>query len=244
MGTTALAEVCYIHHSAFSVETANHILIFDYFAPGQGGQQQMAQLLERIRGKRLVVFASHGHGDHYSTDIFAWGTGGRRITYVLSDDIASAKGDHQVVWVSPGQTYDMGELVVSTLRSTDLGVAFLVKCDGLVVYHAGDLNWWHWEGEPEEDNAAMGDDYKKQIDLLKGEQIDLAFVPVDPRVEEQCCWGLQYFLDKVGAQLIFPMHFGKDYTIFARLAKDLTPSEFGKVAVISPQKNCFSYVIR
>lgn len=31
--------------------------------------------------------------------------------------------------------------------STDEGVAFLVTAEGRTVFHAGDLNWWHWEGE-------------------------------------------------------------------------------------------------
>lgn len=244
MSATALAEVCFIRHSAFSVETTNHILIFDYFAPGQGGPQQITQLLERGRDKKIMVFASHGHGDHYSKEVFTWDTGGRRITYVLSDDIASAEQGHQVTWVAPGQTYDIETMVVSTLRSTDLGVAFLVKCDGLVVYHAGDLNWWHWEGEPAEDNAAMRDDYKKQIDLLKGEQIDLAFVPVDPRLEQQYGWGLAYFLATVSAQLVFPMHFGGDYGIFARLQEDLRSSDVPRIAVLSAEGECVSYPLR
>ena len=39
---------------------------------------------------------------------------------------------------------------IRTLRSTDEGVAFVVHYAGKTIYHAGDLNWWHWEGEPDE----------------------------------------------------------------------------------------------
>ena len=50
------------------------------------------------------------------------------------------------------------------------------------VYHAGDLNWWHWEGESEEWNRKMAEDYRAEIDTLAGERIDLAFLPVDGRL--------------------------------------------------------------
>ncbi len=40
---------------------------------------------------------------------------------------------------------------IRTLRSTDEGVAFVVHYAGKTIYHAGDLNWWHWKkGEPDE----------------------------------------------------------------------------------------------
>ena len=37
---------------------------------------------------------------------------------------------------------------IASLKSTDEGVAFVVWAEGHSIYHAGDLNWWHWEGEP------------------------------------------------------------------------------------------------
>ena len=37
---------------------------------------------------------------------------------------------------------------VTALLSTDNGVAFIVKTSEGVIYHAGDLNDWYWEGEP------------------------------------------------------------------------------------------------
>ena len=41
-----------------------------------------------------------------------------------------------------------GAVRIRTLKSTDEGVAFLVEAEGKSIYHAGDLNWWYWEGEP------------------------------------------------------------------------------------------------
>ena len=117
----------------------------------------------------------------------------------------------------PDDTVEQEDLVVKTYRSTDEGVAFLVQIDGLAIYHAGDLNWWHWEGEPETYNIKMADDYKKQIDLLAGERIDLAFVPLDPRQERQYDWGVKYLLERNNVPYVVPMHFWNQPDVIDRL---------------------------
>lgn len=44
---------------------------------------------------------------------------------------------------------------METLFSTDEGVAFLLQCPEGMIYHAGDLNDWVWEEEPDEENQQM-----------------------------------------------------------------------------------------
>ena len=92
---------------------------------------------------------------------------------------------------------------VSTLKSTDEGVAFLVKTEGKTIYHAGDLHWWDWPGEPEEDNKMMERQYKEELESLKKESIDYAFIVLDPRQEESETLGIDYFIKNVGARLFF-----------------------------------------
>ena len=48
------------------------------------------------------------------------------------------------------------------LKSTDEGVAFLVEVNGVVIYHAGDLNWWHWDEEPKSWNNDMAARFKER----------------------------------------------------------------------------------
>ena len=78
--------------------------------------------------------------DHYNPVIFEWRKGHSNIRYILAEEIPTKE---EVLSVHPSRTYDLGDLQVRTLDSTDLGVAFLIKTDGLCLYHAGDLNWWH-----------------------------------------------------------------------------------------------------
>ena len=65
--------------------------------------------------------------------------------------------------------------------------------EGKTIYHAGDLNWWHWEGEPQSDNDYQRIVYQQQINLIK-QPIDIAFIVVDIRQEKDYLLGLQYYL--------------------------------------------------
>ena len=81
------------------------------------------------------------------------------------------------------------------LSSTDEGVAFLAAADGRAVFHAGDLNWWHWEGEDPDWNRNMEANFRRYAEPLRGRRIDLAMLPLDPRLGEDGFRGPRYFLE-------------------------------------------------
>ena len=166
--------------------------------------------------KKMAVFVSHSHYDHYGKDIFRLRDIFQQIRFILSDDIP-AQEEEDVIFVRPNEHREILGLDITTLRSNDEGVAFLVKYKNRTIYHAGDLNWWHWEGEPEEYNTKMRRSYQSEINKLQKEKIDVAFVPVDPRLGEQYCWGLDCFMKRTETARVFPMHFWETYDIFDRL---------------------------
>ena len=49
----------------------------------------------------------------------------------------------KAVFVAPNETVELPDCRITTFESTDIGVAYLVEIDGRLIYHAGDLNWWH-----------------------------------------------------------------------------------------------------
>src|SRR3712207_9048157 len=64
----------------------------------------------------------------------------------------SVNNNQRVHFLSPRKEYVFGEIKVSTLESTDLGIAVIIEADGKRIYHSGDLNWWTWHGyETEEE---------------------------------------------------------------------------------------------
>ena len=199
-----MMKVTYIHHSCFLVETCRFYYLFDY---------EKGSLPEMDVKKPIFVLSSHGHGDHYNGQIFSMlaDLGMEQIHGVLSDDIPVPEGI-QTQQVAPNGEYVLGEGVhLTTLRSTDLGVAFLIEDQQKRIYHAGDLNDWVWEEETQEYNTQMTADYQFQINLLadklEGKTLDAAFVVLDPRQEADYARGICYFLEHIPAKKIYPMHY-------------------------------------
>ena len=202
--------VTYLYHSGFVVEFDDIVLVFDYYK---------GELPETVRGKKLYVFSSHYHKDHFQYKVFDWALE-YDATYVLSKDIRTKGPEGRTVKVKRRQNLSVDELQIQTLRSTDEGVAFLVRVKGITLYHAGDLNWWHWEEEGPEYNEKMKRDYQAEIGTIEGEHIDLGFVPLDPRLEEAYGWGIDYFMRHTETIRLFPMHLWGGYKTIPRFIAD------------------------
>lgn len=235
-------KIWYLGHSGFAVRLSQYVLVFDdaqaisdfpSFST-QGSGTQPADL-------KKIVFVSHRHADHFSSKIFQWDGQEKQLSYVLSDDIPPTEGIGGVKRIGAGQTTTVDGVRIKTLQSTDEGVAYLVNADGAVLYHAGDLNWWHWEGESASYNEDMARRYQRQIDTLKGTGIDVAFVPADPRLGKSALWSMDYLMRTAEVSLCIPMHFWKDCSIFQRIADDpLTEPYRDRVAVMKEPLECFS----
>ena len=210
-------KITYIHHSCFLVETDRFYYLFDY---------EKGSLPEMDVQKPIFVFSSHGHGDHYNPEIFKIldGFGMQHVWAVLSDDIEMPENT-DTLQVSPGKEYVLApQLTLTTYQSTDLGVAFLLEDQQERIYHAGDLNDWVWEEESDVYNIQMSADYRAQIDLLSQklgtQEIDTAFVVLDPRQEKDYDRGLCYFLEHIRAKQIYPMHYWGNPSVIGNFLKD------------------------
>ncbi len=209
------AEIQYLHHSGFTVKTPNYFLVFDYdgippeFAPSPAEA-------------KTVVFASHCHSDHYVPGILAWKEKNPDVEIILSYDIPSKAG---CLSIRPDETLQFDGITVKALDSTDEGVAFLVEADGLTIYHAGDLNWWHWNGESDSYNTEMALKYRREIQKLAGVKIDLAFIPLDPRLDDAYLYGMDFFARTTRAEMIFPMHMWEKYGVIDKLKTDPKAAE-------------------
>lgn len=205
-------KVTYIGHSGFLVELEETYLLFDYF---EGNIPTLDET------KKLIVFVSHNHHDHFNPKIFD--IKHDDISYILSSDVRIQKTvqDKELIIMEPHEKINISirnnqDINVETLKSTDEGIAFLVCVEGKNIYHAGDLNLWKWKEEDDTYNDDMSLNYSKEIDQLVGKKIDVAFLPLDPRQEEYAYEGVEEFIQKVNADIIFPMHFWKDYSIIER----------------------------
>lgn len=224
--------VTYLYHSGFAVEFEDIMLIFDYYK---------GELPKTAKGKKLYVFASHYHKDHFQYKVFDWAKE-FDVVFILSKDIRTKGPQGKTVKVKKRQEIQVDELLVKTLRSTDEGVAFLVTVRGITIYHAGDLNWWHWKEESPKYNEKMEKDYRKEIGTIEGEHIDFAFVPLDPRLEEAYGWGIDYFMRHTDTDYVFPMHLWGGYKTIARFMQDsLSEGYRDKIMRIARRQQSFVF---
>lgn len=215
--------ITYLYHSGFAVELDKHVLLFDYYTGDAADRTKQERALpEWSREKQIYVFISHKHRDHFDMAVFQLAEVYPQIHYFLGSDVklserylerngVSAAIKAKLTNIGKGRQLVYGDIKIETLRSTDAGVAFIVEAEGELFYHAGDLNWWHWEGETALYNENMKRAYQKEIDMLADRRFTAAFVPLDPRLGKAYRYGMDYFLSKVYAAHVFPMHMWEQY---------------------------------
>lgn len=197
-------NVTYIHHSGFLIETDCYYFLFDY---------EKGELPDLDIEKTIYVLSSHSHSDHYNQDIFSilYNMGMKYVKAVLSDDIVIPKNIDTLI-VTPNNSYKLDKnLKLTTFKSTDLGVAFLIEDNEKLIYHAGDLNDWVWDDESEQYNKQMTMNYRHEINLLSKylnkREIDVSFVVLDPRQEQDYARGICYYMENISSKIVYPMHY-------------------------------------
>lgn len=197
-----MMRATFLDHSGFLVELPSVTLLFDWW------KGDLPALRKEVP---LVVFSSHWHEDHFSPAVFsldaaAWVMGDMDHRW-LAKKGASPEQLERCISISGNESCAPLEgISAETLRSTDEGVAFLVTADGQTIFHAGDLNWWHWEGEPDPWNPDMERNFKAFSQPLAGRHIDLAMVPLDPRQNEDGFRTAVYFSQIADIRRVLPMH--------------------------------------
>lgn len=245
-----MMTVTYLAHSGFLVEWEKFYTLFDWWK---------GELPPLNREKPLLVFASHSHEDHFDPKIFKLPETYPLTRYILSHDIRLATRR----WEKLGMTNEIfsrvtsirvdsllatevaGEaLTVRTIHSTDAGVAFLLSAEGRLVYHGGDLNWWHWEEEGKQYCNNMAANYRHAIEKLAAcvrdsaadsgceAVIDAAMAPLDPRLEDAFGLGVDYLLKTVEVRKLFPMHMWDKYDWIERYRRE-HPADADKLVGIT-----------
>lgn len=233
-------KVTYIGHSGFLVEMERVYFLFDYYE---------GEIPKLSRNKKLFIFVSHKHQDHYNRDIWKLKEQYEDLHFVLSKEVPFSARQRGLLGISEEDCARVtrvranescllsdregNPIQVSTLKSTDIGVAYLITCEGCKIYHAGDLNRWVWKGETEEQNRNMEKNYSIQMDNLKKQleekRIAIAFLPLDSRQEEDAFGGIDEFLAKIQTDVVFPMHLWGKYDWIDRYRQTLSKEQADKI---------------
>ena len=198
----ASLSVEYLGGSGFLVSAGKIGLLFDCSDSG-AEKRIMPEKETLLTYDRLYVFVSHGHEAHFSPKIYEICP--HDSEFILGYDVPE---EYEGKRMKPGDTLEFADLTAEAYDSTDEGVSFLVRVGGLVLFHAGDLNWWHWRDVstlPEIEESER--DFRACVDAIPEKTIDLAFFPVAPRQGSMYDAGAGYFVMAIKPRVLIPMHF-------------------------------------
>lgn len=224
---SAEVEIYHLYHSGVAVKTADKVLIFDYYNDRSAGDERRLEqgvINEELlrEEKDIFVFVTHNHHDHFNRVIFDWEEENDNINYILSADVklstAQQKKDNYYV-LDKYENLNIDDLVIETYGTTDQGLSYYVEVDGFNIFHSGDLNWWHWKKFSAAERKVEEEDFKEELARFKDKNLDIAFVPVDPRLEEHYYLAGQYFAQTIAPKLLVPIHFSDNYYITEEFAE-------------------------
>lgn len=224
------AEVWYLGHCGYAVKTHNHLLIFDYIEleenPSERGLDKGFVDPLEIRDLNVSVFVTHCHVDHYDEIILNWQNEIKNISYIFGWKVNEEQKSPHNYLEGPRDELRLDDMEIYTVNSFHSfvpEVAFLVKVDGLVIYHGGDYQGKMGRNAPS--NAKEDMQYLK----TKADAVDLFFIGA---------WTGPPYLQAIKSlqpKVIFPMHERKkeeNYKRFAAKLKNLGVS----IPVICPEK--------
>src|SRR5699024_8195620 len=80
--------ITYIYHSCYTVEIGDYFIIFDYYKG----------VLNIPDDKKVIFVVSHGHSDHYTSEILKI-PNMDSYNYILSEDIANLQRDDNIIYI-------------------------------------------------------------------------------------------------------------------------------------------------
>lgn len=248
-------KVIFLHHSSFLVELEQTVLLFDYFAGDRVDGYHFTGVVPKMEaGKDLYVFASHKHRDHFDMDNLKLAAQYPNIHFIFSRDCKMSRNFlikhgfdwldmNRITYAAACREYEIGSIKVKTLASTDAGAAFCVEAEGRHIYHAGDLNWWYWEGVGDLVNGRMERCFKREMRRIEDTHFNLAFVPLDPRQGKDAFKGFGYFMKNIDADHVFPMHMWQDYSLIGQY-KSRTDNDYflSRIVDITKENEVFEFI--
>jgi len=215
------AVIWYLGHSGWAVKTMNHLLIFDYYE--KTVRPDDPRLINgrvnptEIYDQNVYVFASHQHADHFDKTILEWEQAVPYIRYIFG---WKALDNPNYIYLGPKRKLELDGMKIECFHSPEAGEIegnFLIKVDGVVIYHSGDYSRGH-------------DVFKKDMQALADatKDIDLFFMLAGNAMDNE---EALYALQTVKPKYMFPMHGGGNEHVYKEFA-DFVKSKKVKTEII------------
>lgn len=208
----------YIYHSGFAIEAEGVTVIIDYYKDSSETERNRGIVHDYLlqRPGKLYVLSTHFHPDHFNREVLSWKEHRPDIIYIFSKDILKHRRTvpEDAIYIKKGESYEDDTLRIDAFGSTDVGVSFLIHLQGMRIFHAGDLNNWHWSEESTEQEIRKAEgDFLTEVKLLQqtAPAVDVAMFPVDSRIGKDYMRGAEQFVERIKTTIFVPMHFSEDY---------------------------------
>jgi len=205
------AVIWYLFHSGWAVKTQNHLLIFDYTEASERPAHRSldAGTIDpaEIADQDVTVFVSHSHDDHFGPQILGWRAEIKNIRYVWGWEGAGSPAD--IRFGKERRTITADGLKILNIHHDFDGIpesAFLVKVEGLTLFHAGD----HGHSRGMESPV-----FKDNLMYMAAQapRLDLLFTPT--------FGGEVDTIRTLRPQGVFPMHDGGNERQYAAFAQEI-----------------------
>ena len=211
--------ITYVYHSCCAIEFDNFSVIIDYYKDVfENGKGWVTDYLLKKKNP-LYVLCTHSHEDHFNIDVLKWDKQKSNITYIFSKEIKETLSDEivhneKIHYLNKLESYEDENISVKAFGSTDAGASFYIQHKDVKIFHAGDLNNWHWNEEVSKDESLVYENqYICELELFSEEvkEVDIAMFPLDPRLGADFMRGGKQFIKKVKTDNFLPLHFGDNY---------------------------------
>lgn len=216
--------ITYVYHSCCAIEFKKFTILIDYYKDAIKEGEEIGWVEKNLlqNDKPLYVLCTHSHADHFNEEVLKWGAQKDNITYIFSKEVVDTLKDNlllkdeKITYLDKFEEYKDKNIKVQAFGSTDEGGSFYIEYKRSKIFHAGDLNNWHWNEEvPFEEALAFENHYICELELLSEQvkEVDVAMFPIDPRLGKDFMRGGEQFVNKIKTKHILPLHFGDNYDL-------------------------------
>ncbi len=232
-------SIKYIYHSSFTIEDGEYFLLFDCpllkilkKRKEFKNVPDEVDILTLAKNKKIFVFISHFHIDHFNPEVFEWRKKAD-VKYIISHDIFEKKRkflnfkenlyilstrDFNYIYSKfKGMEYKMQEfdnkvelkgLHISALPSTDFGCSFYINFKKAKIFFPGDFALWKFKklGEYKE---GIEEIFYETMGILKRRGVDILFSVLPSNEDElkETEWaGTDELLRNLKPLLFIPVH--------------------------------------
>ena len=233
------ADVNYLGHSGFAIDFGGDVVIIDYHSRQFTNKWSIPLPNNPSTYRSITVLVTHGHQDHYNPKIFTWLRECPNISFVIAADARKQveatlesmekKGFDferapKITYLKKGEKAIVNSHRIMALGSTDEGISFYIFSNNMSVFHAGDLNYWHWADESTEEEVRTAKEaFLAELKYIRSEisDLDIAFFPTDPRMGTDFYRGTVLFCQEMTPCWLIPMHYPSDYDLPCEIDEEL-----------------------